>query len=106
MIARALLLSLILALQGCITHTTNLLPNPGLEEVSEKNIPAHWIGIKMWGAPAKWSSDDAVSHGGRRSFRIAATQPTQAWLRSESIPVAPGELVHASAYLKMQNVPP
>src|SRR5262245_34211005 len=79
----------------------NLLPNESLEQGEGK--PAAWSAINFWGGKASFDLDSEVAHSGKRSFRISCGESTQAFLYSAAIPVAAGENLEASAWVKVQD---
>jgi hypothetical protein len=84
------------------TIDQNLLPNPSLETAQ---VPEHWKFLNVWGAPGHFALDEQVAHSGKRSFRVSAKQSTQSWLYSDPIPVAAGETIEASAWVRYQDLP-
>jgi hypothetical protein len=83
---------------------TNLVANGGLEETSDKKLPPHWEPFVV-SVPGTFTIDESVKHEGRQSVRIDAPENTRLYLRSEPIPVAPGEKITASAWVKCKDVP-
>jgi hypothetical protein len=82
----------------------NLLNNPGLEEVAAQGQPKAW-GPFVVSVPGTFTSDQTIKHSGNRSLRIDAPENTRLYLRSDPIPVAPGEKISASAWVKCKDVP-
>ncbi|MBO0882599.1 MAG: hypothetical protein J2P17_20160, partial [Mycobacterium sp.] len=80
---------------GAATADTNLLPNPGFEEVVN-NLPSNWSPFNAASVPYIATATDQV-HAGTRSVRLSdpATN-TGPGLRSARIPVTAGESYRAS----------
>ncbi len=94
---------------GCQTAAAaerepNLLANPGFEKSGSGGMPADWEKVVIGATPA-YSIDQGDRHGGRQSMRITASEITRAYVESAPIPVAPGEKIRASAYVKVQDIP-
>src|SRR5436190_13824496 len=88
----------------CASAATNLVANGGLEQTDDKNLPPHWEPFVV-SVPGTFTIDKSVKHGGEQSVRIDAPENTRLYLRSEAIPVAPGEKISASAWVKCKDVP-
>jgi hypothetical protein len=82
----------------------SLVLNPGLEDVGQNQLPAHWEKFVV-SVDGKMTIDTDVKHSGRQSIRIDAPENTRLYLRSDPIPVVPGEKITASAWVKFKNVP-
>ena len=82
----------------------NQLANPGFENLAESNLPVQWEPLII-GAPVTFAMDPSDLHSGARSLRITAAETTRAYIRSDPIPVAPGEKFRFSVWVKHQNVP-
>lgn len=82
----------------------NLIDNPGLEKLTEDGKPLAWEPLII-GAPAQFTTDEQTFHGGARSIRIDAGEIARSYLRSAGIPVAAGEVVEISAWVKTRDVP-
>lgn len=83
---------------------TNLIPNSGMEGLPGNRLPDHWSSIVIGIAPT-FSTDGQTRHGGNSSIRITAKDVTRAYVRSQTIEVAPGEKIGASVWVKCQDVP-
>jgi len=81
-----------------------LLANGDLEKRDEKGAFAHWKGVTVYGAPAKFGVDESVKHSGDASFKIVSTESTQTYLRSEPAVVAPGEEIELSGWVKTEKI--
>jgi hypothetical protein len=81
------------------------LLNGGFEQTGEQGHAAHWEPL-VTGAPAKFALDEAEKHSGKRSGRLMASEVTRSYFGSNWMPVAPGEKIHVSAWVKHQDVPP
>jgi hypothetical protein len=100
----ALLICLSLSISSFAAEVEkNLVPNPGFEEVKD-NLPANWKPLTM-GPAAQCELDRQVKHGGAQSVRISASEVTRTYVLSEYVPVAPGESISASAWIKCKDVP-
>src|SRR4051794_14856724 len=95
------LATLMLFIVALHAQAENLLPNAGMEE---SHLPAQWKDLNVWGAPGSFAVDDKIAHTGAHSFRISATQSTQSWLYGPPIPVAPGEELEASAWVRFKDL--
>jgi hypothetical protein len=83
----------------------NLVANSSAEQANGEGRPASWEPLNV-AAPAKFSVDDSEHHGdGARSLRIDAGEVCRSYWRCDPIPVAPGEQIAASAWVKMRDVP-
>ena len=83
----------------------NLLVNPSLEQIGADQLPPHWEQCVV-SLPGKFTIDESMKHDGLQSVRIDAPETTRLYLRSDPIPVAPGETITASAWVKCKDVPP
>src|SRR6476660_6358089 len=64
------LLALSFTARALAAEPTNLLPNPGYEEVKD-NLPAHWTPVTL-GPAATCELDRQTRHGEAQSLRISA----------------------------------
>src|SRR4051812_2843770 len=99
-----LTMALLFVLRASATEVQrNLVANSGFEETKEK-LPAQWTPLTL-GPSAQCEIDRQIKHGGAQSVRISAGEVTRTYVLSEYIPVAPGESVSASAWVKCKDVP-
>jgi hypothetical protein len=98
----AVLVSLLLCL-GAFGAEKNLVLNPGFEQTKGKE-PANWTPLTI-GPAAQFQLDREVHHAGGQSLRITAPEITRVYICSDYIPVAPGETIDASAWVKCKDVP-
>jgi hypothetical protein len=80
-------------------------PNGGFEESAANGMPAHWEPLII-GAPAQFALDSEQKHSGQHSARLTASEVTRAYFATEWMPIAPGEKIHVSAWVKHKDVPP
>src|SRR5207244_1748882 len=99
------MLLLIAARPSQAADTQDLLPNGDFERVVSTTQPANWQPLII-GAKSQFSLDEQEKHGGRYSAKIVAPEFARSYWRSDAIPVAPGEKIHASAWVKVKDVPP
>ncbi len=82
-----------------------LIQNGGMENAPPGKLPPQWEALNV-GVPAQFASDTIEKHGGQSSIRINASEDARSYARSsEAIPVAPGEEIRASAWVKAHDVP-
>lgn len=79
--------------------------NLGFEEVGADGRPAGWTPRSI-GVEAQFALDEMVRREGVRSGRITATEDTRSYYCSRLIPVAPGERLAISGWVRTANVPP
>jgi hypothetical protein len=91
-------------LSPCSGAARNLIVNPGMEEGSASSTAASWESLVI-GAPAQFRTDEQIKHGGHRSMCIDAVEITRAYIRSNPITVAPGEVLDAAAWVRQSDVP-
>ena len=65
----------------------------------------HWT-QRLLGGPAAFTIDTTQSRDGKQSLRMEANEQSRCAAISEPIPVAPGEVVRVSVWVKCQGVPP
>src|SRR4051794_6122687 len=87
------------------SYAGNLIQNGELEAASSDKLPPHWTPFVV-SLPGTFTIDREVKHEGEQSGRIDAPENTRLYLRSDPIPVAPGEKITASAWVKCKDVPP
>jgi hypothetical protein len=87
-----------------VVAKANLITNPGMEGASGNRLPDHWDTVVI-GIQPQFATDSFIKHAGRSSIRISATDITRAYVRSEAIEVAPGEMIQASAWVRCERVP-
>src|SRR5438105_2044171 len=94
----------VLALGGHLlaADTKNLLPNGDFEQPTGQR--PDWEPLTI-GASAEFQVDRTAAHSGHASGRITADNTTRVYFRSAPIPVAPGEKIHAAAWVKFKDVP-
>lgn len=103
-------LTVLLAVLGAIglmqtgSGAPNLAANPGFEQSSGPTAAEQWEAV-VKGAAAQFHLDEQVFRSGRRSMRIDAGEVTRAYIRSQAIPVAPGEKLRISAWARTRDVP-
>ena len=82
----------------------NLIANGEAEgPPSAEKLPPHWSPLVV-STTASFATDATEKHGGRASIRITAPEQTRSYARSDVIPVAPGETIHGSAWVKVKDV--
>lgn len=91
----------VVLLVGAGARAGNLFSNESLEEGDKR--PTGWSAINFWGGKASFDIESRFAHTGRRSFRISCAESTQAFLFSAPVPVAAGETLHASAWVKVKD---
>src|SRR5687767_6945225 len=113
----ALLLSLVATVTSCakkpkVPRTVEepiaitVPPNGGFEQRGgDGQLPADWEPLVI-GAPAQLALDATEKHAGRHSARVSATEVARSYFRSTAVPIAPGEKIHVSAWVKHKDVPP
>ena len=82
----------------------NLLPNGGLDGPAADQPPPKWEPLVI-GVPATFATDTKEKHGGQSSARVSAPAGARSYVRSEPIPVAAGETIHGSAWVRTKDVP-
>ncbi len=82
----------------------NLVTNPGFEQ-SGGDLDARGWDRLVKGAPPEFKIDQQMTHSGRRSVRIRASEITRAYVQSSPIPAAPGEKLRVHVWARTQNVP-
>src|SRR5437762_1325868 len=98
--------SLLLAGSIAFADSKNLLPEPGMEGAPVKGLPTGWEKAGVGADKSKFAIDTEVKHEGNQSVRIASADSTRAYVRSiEPIPVAPGEKISGSFWVKCKDVP-
>ena len=76
-----------------------------MEEAKTGKLPPHWEALDV-GLPAQFATDLIDKHGGQSSVRITATEDARSYIRSSDRSKSrAGEEIHASAWVKVQNVP-
>src|SRR5205823_2168975 len=90
-----------LQLFALLIVTTNLLAAPSENLLTRAG---HWEKLII-GAPAEFSIDSDVHHSGPHSLRIDAKETARSYWRSDAVDVAPGEQIHAGAWVKLKDVP-
>src|SRR5687768_11802394 len=86
--------------------TRGLTPwNGGFEQRGENNLPAYWEPLVI-GAPAQLALDATEKHSGSYGARVSASEVARSYFRSTAVPIAPGEKIHVSAWVKHKDVPP
>lgn len=102
----ALFLLSALAVQPAIAAASlNLLTNGGMESERPGAVPTGWEALRF-GPPANIRTDAQERRGGATSGRIDAAEVTRSYLRSTApIPVAPGEAIRISAWVKVRDIP-
>ena len=84
----------------------NLIRNGGFESATPGKLPPGWEPLSI-GTEAKFTADAQERRDGAASICIDAAEVTRSYIRStDPIPVAAGETIEASAWVKIQNVPP
>src|SRR5437899_12928171 len=96
---------------ACLTYlpalaAENLVENGGMEGLADENgAPPRWES-QVIGTPPQLSVDATDKHSGQNSARIDAADITRSYFRSaDFIPVAPGEELRGSAWVKVKDVP-
>jgi hypothetical protein len=79
--------------------------NLNFEAADATGQPAAWQPRSI-GVEAQFALDETVRHEGRRSARIVAPESTRSYFCSRLVPVAPGERIGVSAWVRTANVPP
>src|SRR2546430_9803633 len=84
----------------------NLIANGGMEPPAADGVPAQWEKQAI-STPAQFSLDENQKHSGRSSARLDAAETARSYFRgATTIPVAPGEELRGSAWVRIENVPP
>src|SRR5205085_1702122 len=91
--------------EASIKAAANLVRNPGLEAPLAGALPVGWEPLNI-GAKSQFAVDANERHEGRQSVRIRATEVARSYLRSDLIPVVPGEQIAIGAWVKVRDVPP
>src|SRR5947208_3542092 len=99
-----LCVSVSLCFQRAARAAENLVQNGTLEETTDKHLPPHWEPFVV-SVPGTFTIDKSVKHDGEQSVRIDAPENTRLYLRSEAIPVGPGEKITTGAWVKCKDVP-
>src|SRR5438552_1017054 len=111
-----LICAIVITLLNTTARSANLISNGDFEKSRDNNLPADWEVLDI-GAPAEFSLDSQVKHGGKSSARITAAAANRVYFRSKPIPVAAGERVNgsekivggdkitATAWVKFKDVP-
>jgi hypothetical protein len=81
------------------------IANSGFEDSGTDARPARWE-RRAIGVPATFTTDETEKHSGQRSVRMDAAEMARSNVVSEPFPVAPGETIHAGAWVKCKDVPP
>lgn len=95
--------ALLIAFSSVALAQSKLPENPGFEGSPAKPLPPHWTPLNI-GTEAKFSTDSAEKHGGTQSVRIDAPEVTRSYVVSESMPVAAGEEIAGSAWVKVKDM--
>ncbi len=82
-----------------------MVVNGGFEGARAGGLLPHWE-VQTIGNPATIFADHAVRHSGESSVRMESADVTRSYILSDAIPVAPGEVIRGSAFVKTRDVPP
>jgi hypothetical protein len=83
-------------------HPSNIVLNPGFEELVRVQVPSEWI-ADAWQGGAILTLDDSQAHSGQFSARVAASSPNDArWI--QTIAVVPDTQYVLSGWIKTKDV--
>jgi len=93
-----------IAAQSAICAPANLVKNAGFESGADAHgLPVGWWLWEQQKGLAKCALDATVRHSGAKSFRVTLAKPGYATLIAPDIPVAPGEKLDVSVWVRAKD---